>query len=241
MTPDNNFVLITGAAKRLGRVIALHLAKAGWNIVVHYNTSRAEAEETANAIKAKGRNVHVVQANLADHDAVNGLIPSLAGAGCSLTALVNNASLFERDEFDADGSRHNAVNFDAPVKLANCLAKNLAPGMTGAVVNLLDATPIPDFLNAYRSSRARLFHMSRVMALSLAPRVRINAVAPGPVMKSPRQSDAHFANLVAATPLGIATPPEAVASAVRFLLENPAITGEVLRVDCGAHLVESTS
>ncbi len=241
MTANNNFVLVTGAAKRLGRVIALHLAEAGWNIAVHYNTSRAEAEETAKAIRAMGRKADIVQADLANHDAVGGLIPSLIAAGYSLTALVNNASLFDRDDSDPDGSRHNAVNFEAPVKLINCLVKNLPAGTTGAVVNILDATPIPDFMNAYRTSRVRLFQMSRVMALSLAPRVRINAVAPGPVMKSPRQSDAHFAKLVAAAPLGIATPPEAVASTVRFLLENPAITGEVLRVDCGTHLNESIS
>lgn len=236
MTPDKGFVLITGAAKRIGRVIALYLAQAGWNIVVHYNTSRAEAEETARLIRQMGRMAHIAQADLSDAQAVEDIIPSLAAAKCFITALVNNASLFERDALDPDGSRHNATNYEAPCRLIEILAKNMPENTTGAVVNLLDATPIPPTFSAYANSKNKLAEATRLLALELAPRVRVNAVVLGPTMKNPRQSEQHFARMVENTPLGIATPPEAVAAAILFFLENTAITGETIHIDGGASL-----
>ena len=237
----NGFVLITGAAKRLGRVIALHLAASGWDIVVHYHTSRAEADELAQLIRALGRTVHVVQTDLMDNKAVEGLIPSLAAAKCRITGLINNASLFVSDIHDPEGLHHCAINYDAPVKLSALMAQNLPPDSTGCIVNLLDGTPIPNTFSAYRDSKEKLRDATIAMALDLAPYVRVNAIAPGPTMKNPRQSDDHFARMVAATPLGLETPPEAVAGAVRFLLENPVITGAILPIDGGAHLIAPTS
>jgi len=230
--------LITGAAKRIGHALALHLAKSGWDIAIHYNMSRAEAEETAAAIRATGHKAYLVQADLMNAEAIQNLIPSLTATERPLTALVNNASLFERDENDPGGRRHRQINFTAPILLAEQLLKYLPPGETGCVVNILDATPAPNFLSAYAKSKNVLREAPLEMSRRMAPRVRVNALALGPVMKSSRQSPEHFKRMIEATPLGIEITPEVVAASVEFLLENPAITGQILYVDGGAHFSE---
>lgn len=234
-------VLITGAAKRLGRAIALYMAEAGWDVALHYHASRVEAEETASLIRAMERKAYLVRADLADRKAIEEIMPSLKAQGCILTALVNNAALFERDTQDPDGARHRAINVDAPATLSERFARDLPPGTPGAIVNILDGTPIPAFLSAYRASKESLSDATRTMAIKLAPHVRVNAVAPGPTIKNARQSDAHFAHMIATTPLKIATPPKAVAAAVQWLIENPAITGEIIHIDGGMHLTATTS
>ncbi|MDD5586766.1 MAG: SDR family oxidoreductase [Alphaproteobacteria bacterium] len=236
MSGAKGLVLVTGAAKRIGRAIALEMAKAGWDVVVHCHTSLAEAEETAKAIQDMGRKAHIVQTDLADSRAVNGLIPSIPAEFGPLTALINNASLFECDENDPGGARHQAVNFEAPRLLSEQFLAQLPPGTTGAIVNLLDATPIPETFGAYLASKEGLRKATLDMARSMAPRARVNAVAPGPTMRNPRETRAHFERLAAATPLGLEIPPQAVAATILFLIENPFITGEILHVDGGAHL-----
>lgn len=227
-------VLITGAAIRVGRVIALTLARAGWDITIHYNTSQDDAETLAREIEGMGRRAAVIQANLENRHEVEWLIPPDGAA--PLTALVNNASLFEHDGQDPDGSRHNMVNNEAPRILTERLLQQLPPNTLGAVVNMLDNTPIPPIMSAYAASRARLAQDIAAQAKVYALHVRVNAVALGPTLISPRQSPAHFEKLVASTPLGQPSSPEAAAHAVQFLLENPAITGEILHVDSGMHL-----
>ena len=231
-TPAGKTVLITGAAKRIGRVIALELAKTGWDIVAHYNTAHAETESLADEIRALGRNVHLVQADLSDPQAVENLIPSIP----TLTALVNNASLFERDEQDADGSRHKQINVAAPCHLIEAFYKTLSQNSQGTVVNLLDSnSPQPHF-DAYISSKNAIRGATLAYARQFAPRLRLNAVALGMVLINPRESQEHFNRMVAATPLQTPIAPSAVAQAVRLLLESTAITGQILYVDGGIHL-----
>jgi len=233
------YALVTGAAKRIGRSIALCLAGAGWDIAVHYNLSKNEAEATAREIRAIGRDALPVQADLADLEAVETLFARLAAQTGDVTALVNNAAMFERDEKDPAREKHNRVNFESPRILTERLFSFLPPGITGSVVNLLDAGPVPeDVFSAYLNSKKKLRAATIEMAKRMAPHVRINAVAPGPSLINPRESKAHFEKLVASTPLGVEISPETIAASVLFLIENSAITGEILHVDSGAHLLE---
>lgn len=230
-------VLITGAAIRVGRIIALTLAKAGWDITIHYNTSKEDAATLAREVEALGRKATLVQANLENRQEVEWLISP--DPAYPLTALVNNASLFEHDAQDPDGTRHNMVNNEAPRILAERLLTQLPPDTVGSIVHILDNTPIPEKMSHYAASRARLRDDVTAQAKIYALHVRVNAVAPGPTLINPRQSTSHFERLVAATPLGQPSTPEAVAHAIQFLLENPAITGQVLNIDSGLHLFSS--
>ena len=239
MSVSNGHVLVTGAAMRIGRVIALHMAMAGWDVAVHYHTSHEEAEDVVRAIRALGRKAHLAQADFANTHEVEALIPSITADAGPLTALVNNSSLFERDKSDPTGSRHRAVNYEAPCRLSEHFQRQLPPGEMGSIVNLLEATPIPASFSAYLTSKKLLRKATLALARSMAPRVRVNAVALGAVLMNQRESREHFERLIEATPLKVETSPKAVAATVLFLIENPAITGEIIFVDGGAHLRRS--
>ncbi len=232
-----HWALITGAARRIGRVTALALAEAGWNIVIHYKTSRAEAEQLAEDIKAKGRNAYLVAADLADAESASHLIPRLVAELGSLAALINNASLFEPDARDPDGARHQTMNVAAPRLLSKALYSAAAGthGTLPVIVNLLDADPSKPHFASYNRSKIALAEMTRDLALRFAPKVRVNGVALGAILPSPRESPEHFSALVKSSPLALPITPEAVASTIRFLLENNAITGVIIPVDGGAH------
>lgn len=228
-TPSRNgYVLVTGAAKRIGRVIALNLARAGYDIAAHFNTSKTEAESLADEIREIGRKACLIQADLADAEAVERLIPAVNSEVGIVKALVNNASLFERDEDDADGSRHMQINRDAPCRLIEMFAAQLPDDGGGAVVNVLDSGGTHPHFTAYDASKQALHDATLELAYELAPRVRVNGVALGYVIPNPRESQAHFDGMVAESLLRTAATPENVADTVRFLIENPAITGEVI-------------
>lgn len=236
MTPPKGWALVTGAAKRLGRVVALDLAAAGWDIVIHYHAARDEAATLADAIAATGRRAHSISADLGDADAVATIIPSLTAAIGPIAALVNNASLFEPDKNDPDGARHRQINFAAPCRLAEDLFAQLPAQACGSIVNILDGTPLPPHFSAYAASKAALRDETPAMARRMAPRARVNALLPGPTLINPRESPAHFAALIAATPLKLQVDPANLAATVRYIMENQAITGTVLPLDGGRHL-----
>lgn len=239
MITPKGYVLITGAAKRIGRTIALELASAGWNIALHFHTSRTEAHETAQKIRAMGREVHLVNVDLENREAVRDMISNIKAAASPLTALVNNASLFDRDENDPTGMRHRVVNFEAPIMLCEQLLGHLPHGRVGSVVNLLEGTEVSLRLSGYAASKRELHAVTLSLARSMAPRVRVNAVALGATLINERQSKEHFDDLISSTPLRVPSSPQLVATTIRFLLENPAITGEVIHVDGGKHLLTS--
>jgi NAD(P)-dependent dehydrogenase (short-subunit alcohol dehydrogenase family) len=243
-------VLVTGAARRLGRAIALDLASHGWDVALHYRHSTAEAEATAAELRAIGARVQPLPADLADEAACRALLPAAVQALGRVDAVVNSASMFEHDtpaSFQyATLERHLRANTAPALVLAQALADHLAEppaahaagGRTGAVVNLLDQklfNPNPDHLS-YTLSKAALQMATTLLAQSLAPRVRVNAVAPGLTLGSDDIDDARLAALQARTPLGRGVQPADVAAAVRLLLESPAITGSTLLVDAGSHL-----
>lgn len=235
--------LITGAGRRIGRAITLALARAGYAVVLNSHASRAEAEKlAAEIIAADGRAV-VVLADLADRDAVGGLIAT-ANAFGPLTLLVNNASEFESDEIGnldrAKFERTMAVNLTAPLFLSQAFAAQAPAG--ASIVNIVDQRvlkPTPLFFS-YALSKAALHDATGMLAQALAPNVRVNAVAPGPTLPSPRQSQEQFAAQAATVPLGRGPSPEEIAAAVLYLAEARSVTGVTIAVDGGQHLAWRT-
>lgn len=238
--------LVTGAAKRLGRAIAIDLAAAGWNLALHYNTSEADARETAEAVSRAGRRVALFRADLAREAETQALVARATAELGPLTALVNSASLFENDDWQsanrASWDAHMEVNLRAPFVLSQAFAAALPEGMGGAIVNLVDQRvlkPTPQFMT-YSLSKAGLHWLTVTLAQGLAPRIRVNAVGPGPTMRNERQSEADFARQREATVLGCGAEPDDVCAAVRYLLDAPAVTGQMIAVDGGQHLVWQT-
>jgi len=247
MADSGKTVLVTGAAKRIGRTIALALADSGWSVAVHCNTSAREAAETAAAIRAKGVRASVVAADLTREEEAANLIARAADAMGPITALVNNASVFENDTIEtasrASWDRHMEVNLRAPFVLAQAFARALPVDGDGAIVNIVDQRlfkPTPNFMS-YSVSRAGLGWLTFTLAQALAPRIRVNAVAPGPTLANARQSAAHFRSQSRATILGRGSTPADVAAATLYLLGAPAVTGQILAVDGGQHLVWRTA
>ncbi len=240
--PRPRTALVTGAGKRLGRAIALALAEAGYAVAVHYGEGAADADALVTEITGGGGRAVALAADLAKEDEVAGLIGRAAEALGPLDVLVNNASVFERDEaLDAtreSWDRHMEINLRAPFVLAQGLARQLPKGAAGNIVNILDQRVenlTPHFVS-YTLSKSGLWTLTRTLALALAPDIRVNAVGPGPVLPSPRQSQAQFDAQARATPLGRAVTPKEIADAVVFLLAAPSVTGQMIAVDGGQHL-----
>lgn len=245
-------VLVTGAAKRLGREMALHLAACGWNVAVHYRNSREDAPKTvadcANASSANGI-FDAFFADLADEGSVRALWAAVVARFGTVDAVVNSASTFEHDTAQTFGyaalHTHLAANTAAAVVLAQCLhahrlALSPAPERAGVVVNLLDQklwNPNPDFFS-YTLSKAALEAANTLMAQALAPQVRVVGVAPGLTLTSHMLSQAEFEALHPLSPLGRSSTPADVAATVAFALDNRAITGTTLLVDGGQHLMK---
>jgi NAD(P)-dependent dehydrogenase (short-subunit alcohol dehydrogenase family) len=247
MKPAKKSVLVTGAAKRLGRAIALHLADSGWAVAVHYNNSQAEAEETVAALHLKGVHAAAINADLTLEDDTERLIGRARAAVGPLTALVNNASVFENDTIATmtrqSWDKHIEANLRAPLVLSRDFAEQIPEGQEGTIVNLLDQRllkPTPQFLS-YGVSRAGLHWLTVTLAQALGPRIRVNGVAPGPTLRNERQSEAHFKRQQESTILGRGATPDDVARAVGYLMNARAVTGQLIAVDGGQHLIWKTA
>jgi NAD(P)-dependent dehydrogenase (short-subunit alcohol dehydrogenase family) len=237
--------LVTGGAQRIGRAIALALAKAGFAVLVHAHRSRDEAEALCGEIVEAGGRAAAVVADLSDADQVARLVPAASAFG-PLTLLVNNASEFERDEFGtldrARFDRTMAVNLRAPLFLSEAFAAQAPADACASIVNILDQRvfrPTPLFVS-YTLSKGALFTATTTLAQALAPKVRVNAVAPGPVLPSPRQTAEDFARQAATLPLGKGPAPEEIAAAVLYLAQAASVTGQTIAVDGGQHLAWRT-
>ena len=244
--PTRRTALVTGAAKRIGRAIALDLAANGYAVAVHYNSSEADAEAVVAEITASGGRAARVAGELADADTPRRLIAETADTLGPVTALINNASIFEADTPEtvspALWDRQLAVNLRAPVLLARQFVEALPASETGAVVNITDQRvlkPTPQFFS-YAIGKEALVSATRMMAQSLAPRIRVNAVAPGPTIANIRQDPEDFRRQQESVILGHGPGASEIADAVRFLLEAPSITGQLLTVDGGQHLAWAT-
>ena len=240
-------VLITGAARRIGRALALAMARDGWSVAVHYRGSRDEADSLVGEIRGIGSKAAALRCDLADPADVARLVPACAEALGPPACLINNASDFQFDSIEtlseATWSAHLDINLRAPVFLAQALARHLPDGTPGNVVNLIDQRVwrlTPEFFS-YTVSKAGLWSATRMLAQALAPRIRVNAIGPGPVMQSVHQTAEDFEIERTSTPLRRGTSGDEIAAAVRFILDAPAMTGQMIALDGGQHLAWSDS
>jgi NAD(P)-dependent dehydrogenase (short-subunit alcohol dehydrogenase family) len=234
--------LITGAARRIGRAIACDLASAGWRVAVHYWRSKDEARTLVDEIRAQGGEATAIPADLAEPEDVRTLVPRCRDELGAPTCLINNASVFLIDTVKTATmeawNRHLDINLRAPVFLAQSLFLHLPAGASGNVINIIDQRVwklTPDFFS-YTISKAGLWTATKTLAQALAPAVRVNAIGPGPVLKSIHQSDADFSAEVESTLLKRGPSPPEIAAAVRFILDAPAMTGQMIVLDGGQHL-----
>jgi NAD(P)-dependent dehydrogenase (short-subunit alcohol dehydrogenase family) len=244
--------LVTGAGKRLGREMALYLARRGYDVAVHYAASRKEAEEVVKEITAVGRRACALRADLLIESQVEKLVPmAVQGLGGPLTVLVNNASIFEYDTLRTASrkswDRHLESNLRAPFVLTQAFAAQAPaagldamgePVATGLVINMIDQRVhklTPEFMT-YTIAKMGLWALTRTAAQALAPQIRVNAIGPGPTLQGARQSDSHFTRQRAATVLGRGANPADITAALGFFLESPAVTGQMIAVDGGQHL-----
>lgn len=243
MEPSPRAALVTGGARRVGRALALALARAGFDIAVHYNRSESEAQDTVREIESLGRRAVAISADLEDAAAVAPLIDATINALGRLDLLVNSASVFERApvvDIDADAwDRVMAVNVRAPFLLSRAASAHLARN-NGLIVNIADLSalqPWPSYAH-HSVSKAGLVHLTRVLARAFAPAVRVNAIAPGTVLP-PEDWDGNDSAGPGPDRRVVATAgtPEDVAKALLYLVDSPFVTGEVLRVDGGRMLL----
>jgi len=239
--------LVTGGAQRIGRAVAVALAQRGYAVAVQTRHSGAAAAALVAEIVAAGGRAAAVEADLADHAAVLRLVPAAAAQVGPLALLVNNAAEFEPDEIGALDrarfDRHVAVNLRAPIFLADAFATQAPAEADASIVNVLDQRvfkPTPRFFS-YGLAKSALFAATTTLAQALAPRIRVNAVAPGPTLPSPRQDAAAFARQSHAVPLGHGPGPQDIADAVLYLAGAASVTGVTIAVDGGQHLAWRTA
>ncbi|WP_417628759.1 SDR family oxidoreductase [Pararhodobacter aggregans] len=244
--------LITGAGHRLGAAMARELAGRGWDVALHYASSREGAEAVAAECRALGVKAVTLQADLLDEAATQALLPAAAEAlGGTLTLLINNASIFEYDTIGTatrrGWDRHMDSNLRAPFVLTQAFAAQAPdaatdargePVATGLVINMIDQRvlkPTPEFMT-YTLAKMGLWALTRTSAQALAPAIRVNAIGPGPTLKGARQTETHFARQRANTVLGRGSDPEDITAALAYLLDAKAVTGQLICVDGGQHL-----
>ncbi|HJM06063.1 MAG TPA: SDR family NAD(P)-dependent oxidoreductase [SAR324 cluster bacterium] len=233
-------VLITGGAKRLGKEMALSLAQKGWDVALHFRNSESDAETTRQRIEKTGVVCRLFQANLERAQEAVDMLRKVLKEFPELDLLVNNASVFDEsplatvDEEVFD--RQFDVNFKSPFFMTQQYTKNC---QSGHVVNILD-TKIQSNragrFTAYNLSKKALMHLTQMSAIDLAPRFRVNAIAPGPVLKASHASEEEFQIRIQQTPLQLEIPGSSIVSALNYLIENPNLTGEILYCDNGSHL-----
>ena len=236
---ERGWALVTGAARRIGRTLAVTAARSGYDVVVHHH--KTDAAETVREIVALGRKARAVSADLADAGACR----ALAGGG-DLRLLVNCASLFADDRVTTltpqSWDAAIAANLRAPVLLAQAFSSTLPAGAEGLIVNVIDQRvlrPTPQFFS-YAVSKAALWAATQMMAQGLAPAIRVNAIAPGPTLRSIHQSPATFEAESSAVPLGHGPTPDEIAAALAYLIDARSVTGQMIAVDGGQHLAWRT-
>ena len=234
--------LVTGAARRIGRAIALDLARNGWAVAVHYRRSRAAAEAVVAEIGKLGMRATALDCDLSRETEVENLVPRAVQALGALTCLVNNASNFEMDKADTatreSWDRHIETNLRAPLVLSQAFARQLPEGATGNIVNLLDQRvwKLTPYFLSYTVAKSGLWTLTRTLALALAPRIRVNGIGPGPTLPSERQTAEQFRQQQLAVPLKHGPTPEEIAATLRFILATPSMTGQMIALDGGEHL-----
>ncbi|OYW92925.1 MAG: short chain dehydrogenase [Caulobacterales bacterium 32-67-6] len=242
MTEPRGAALVTGAARRIGRVLALNCAEAGYDVALHCRVIDDDAESVAAEIRALGRRAALFTRDLRKESETAPLVGEAEAELGPVNLLVNSASVFEEDAF-ASMNRHSwdlhmETNLRGPLVLAQAFARRITGERQGLIVNILDQRVLrtqPAFFS-YSLSKAALWEATRMMALALAPRVRVNGIGPGPVLASIHQTPDDFAQEAASTPLARAVDPREIAQALRYLIDAPSVTGQMIAIDSGQHL-----
>ncbi|MDA0261257.1 MAG: SDR family oxidoreductase [Proteobacteria bacterium] len=234
--------LVTGAAMRIGRAIAEDLARDGWSVAIHYNRSKDAADNLVDEIAANGGCAASFAADLSHEDDVAILIDRVNARLGPIACLVNNASVFERDEIESatreSWTQHFDVNLRAPFVLIQKFSEQVGAGATGNIINILDqrVLNLTAHFTSYTLSKSALWTLTQCAAMALAPRIRVNAVGPGPTLPSRRQSDDEFKRQAESTPLMRTVGVDEISRAVTFILESPSLTGQMIALDSGQHL-----
>jgi len=235
--------LVTGAGRRIGRAYAKALSADGWRVAVHYRSSAADAQSLCREIAEAGGVAQPVGADLGREEEAEALVARAVDAVGPLGLLINNASHFERDTVEsadrARFDRHMQVNLRAPLILIQQFAWQLPPENDGMILNMLDQkvlNPGPTYIT-YGLSKAGLWSLTRTLARDLAPRIRVNGIGPGYMLPDPSMTEADFERMVTKQPLGLSGTPEQAVATLRYFLAMPSLTGVMLPLDGGQHLV----
>ena len=246
MSTSKGAVLITGAAHRIGRELAFDMAKHGWQIGVHYLSSEAGALDVVDQIKAQGGHAAAFQADLKKFDDLYGMMDQCVREFGHLDCLINNASLFEDDDMSSLSGKswedHLQTNVRAPVFLAQQFVAQLPKDTPGNIINIIDqrVRRLTPLFFSYTISKSALWTATQTMAQALAPNIRVNGIGPGPVMQSVHQTEEQFARQCQNTLLERGTSGEEIARAVHYILDAPALTGQMIALDGGQHLAWQT-
>lgn len=239
---SNRTVLVTGGAKRIGRAISLALAGRQWSVAIHYKTSGEDARRLAAEITAAGGHAATFKADLSSEEETASLMSRASGEIGPLDALINNASIFEYDTPETvsreSWDQHMQVNLRAPFVLTQAFAAQLGEGRGGNVINIIDQRVwnLTSQFTSYTLSKSALWTLTQTLALALAPRIRVNAIGPGPTLPSSRQTEESFRRQWASLPLERRVGPEEIGEAVSFILDAPSMTGQMIALDGGQHL-----
>jgi NAD(P)-dependent dehydrogenase (short-subunit alcohol dehydrogenase family) len=234
--------LVTGAGRRIGAAIARNLARHGWAVAIHYRGSRREAEALVGEIETAGGRAVALPCDLAHEAEVETLIPRAVAALGPLTCLVNNASAFEMDKIDTvtrdSWDRHIETGLRAPLVLSQAFAHQLPEEIEGNIINMLDQRvwKLTPYFLSYTVAKTGLWTLTQTLALALAPRIRVNAIGPGPTLPSERQTAEQFRLQQAAVPLKRGPALDEIAATVRYILATPSLTGQMIALDGGEHL-----
>ena len=238
----NKNLLITGAATRVGKAIVLHFAKRGWNIALHYFRSSSKAKKLKKIIEQNLVKVVLIKADLKNPKQTEKVIPTARKKLGTIDCLVNNAALFEKDDIanftTKSWNDHLNINLLAPAILTKQFAKQASKKTVSNIINIIDQRifNLTPFFMSYTISKSGLQTLTKTMAMRLGPNIKVNAIAPGPTIKSKRQTDKHFRNQVRSTLLKKSVKAEDICNAVEFLINNNSITGQIIAVDSGQNL-----
>ena len=238
----NKNLLITGAATRVGKAIALHFAERGWNIALHYFRSSAKAKELKKIIEQHWVKVALIKADLKNPTQTEKIIPLAKKKLGAINCLVNNAALFEKDDIanftNKSWNDHLNINLLAPTILTKQFAKQAPKKTVSNIINIIDQRifNLTPFFMSYTISKSGLQTLTKTMAMRLGPNIKVNAIAPGPTIKSKRQTDKHFKNQVKSTLLKKSVKAKDICDAIEFLISNNSITGQIIAVDSGQNL-----
>ena len=238
---EANKIIITGGATRIGAAIAEKLSGPRKEIIIHFNKSKLKAENLKKKLSKKGTKVYLIKGDLSVEKDVNKIVKFSKSKLKYFDCLINNASLFENDKienFTSDGwGKHLRTNLRAPALLSKEFAKNIR-GKNNNIINIIDQRvfKLTPYFFSYTISKTGLYTLTKTSAMSLAPNIRVNGIAPGPTIKNKRQSEKHFKKQYMATPLRRQVDVDQICNAVDFFIKNRSITGQVISVDSGQSL-----